>query len=797
MFPIFAGNSASTGYNLTRSLRTRASATPWLNRTFAAGNQKTWTLSTWVKRGTLGSAQVLLSTGVLNTSDSTFANFGFTATDQLTFTAYTVAWRTTTQVFRDPSSWYHIVLAFDTTQATAANRVKLYVNGAQVTAFASSGDPTINTDYAFNQAAAHYLGYPATSYSYFDGYKAETYFINGQQLTPSSFGSTNSTTGVWQPAAYTGTYGTNGFYLNFTDNSALTTSSNVGLGKDFSGNANYWVTNNISITAGVTYDSMTDVPTLTSATAANFPVLNTLVPNPNGTPTYSNANLSVNCASASNFTAVPATMLLPTTGKWYAEFYAVYGDGTTSILDMGLLGSTDFPTASGVIGTGATSYGYRANGNKLNNNVGTAYGATYTTGDLIAIAFDATAGSLTFYKNNTSQGVAFTGLTAQYFFAVGGYNFAQWACNFGQRPFTYTPPSGFVALNTYNLPTSTIVKGNTVMDATLWTGDGTSPRTITNAALFQPDLVWFKTRSTAFYNQLSDSVRGATKSIYSNVTLAEENNAINGYLSSINSNGFSVINGSTGGGSVNANSTTYVAWQWQAGQGSTSSNTNGTITSTVSVNASAGFSVVTYTGNGTSGATLGHGLGVAPQLIFIKSRSATGYWLVYSAVNGATKYLTLNTTDAVLTNAGPFNNTAPTSSVFSVGNSADANANSTTYVAYCWTPIAGFSAFGSYTGNGSTDGPFVYLGFRPKFVLVKNTGLASNWAIFDSTRNPYNITNFGLVPNLSDAETSGSSLQLLSNGFKWTDAGTTVNQSGATLIYMAFAENPFRNSLAR
>ena len=188
-----------TGYNLTRSLRFRASASVNLGRAaFGAGNQKIWTLSTWIKRGTLGSAQALFNTGVLTTSDSTYANMGFTSSDTFNFGAYTIAWRNTNQVFRDPSAWYHIIVAFDTTQATASNRVKIYVNGTQVTSFATSNDPALNTNYAINQAAAHYIGYPANTFGYFDGYLAEVNFIDGQALTPSSFGSTNSTTGVCQ-----------------------------------------------------------------------------------------------------------------------------------------------------------------------------------------------------------------------------------------------------------------------------------------------------------------------------------------------------------------------------------------------------------------------------------------------------------------------------------------------------------------------------------------------------------------------------------------------------------------------
>jgi hypothetical protein len=368
--------------------------------------------------------------------------------------------------------------------------------------------------------------------------------------------------------------------------------------------------------------------------------------------------------------------------------------------------------------------------------------------------------------------------------------------NFGQRPFGYDKSGK--ALNTFNLPTSTIVKGNTVMDATLWTGDGTSPRTITNAAPFQPDLVWFKSRSTTFYNQLSDSVRGATRSIYSNATNAEENNAINGYLSSINSNGFSVINGSTSGGSVNANGTTYVAWQWQAGQGSSSSNTNGSITSTVSVNASAGFSVCTFTNAASGTQTFGHGLGVAPALVLIKGRSAVGSWVMYHQSLGNTAYVFLNSTAASAATGTVWNNTSPTSTVVTMGNITGFWGASVTVVAYCWTPIAGYSAFGSFTGNGSTDGPFIYTGFRPKFIIYKCSSDLGGWLIADTARGTYNLNDPTLTANTSDAEVTGNFIDIVSNGFKFrATSGTGINGSGQTYIYMAFAENPFKNSLAR
>lgn len=773
------------GYNLTRSLRFRSSASAYLSRTPAsAGNRSTWTWSGWVKRGGLGTNQVLLSTGFSTSSDSTFALIGFNSSDNFTFSAYTVAWRTTTQVFRDPSSWYHIIVAFDTTQATAANRVKIYVNGTQVTAFSVSNDPTLNTNYGINQAATQTFGYPLAVYGYPDQYLAETYFIDGQALTPSSFGETDLTTGVWKPKRYAGTYGTNGFYLPFTDNSALTTSSNAGLGKDFSGNGNYWTTNNISITAGVTYDSMTDVPTLTSATAANFAVLNPLDTGSN--ITLSAANLQTSQGASAG---ISKGTIGVSSGKWYWEVTLL--SGTTSV---GIANVTSSPTQN-YVGQSSTSYGYYSgNGNKYNNASGSSYGASYTTNDVIGVALDLDAGTLVFYKNNSSQGTAFSSLSGTFVPAIGNDQSNTTAFNAGQRPFAYTPPSGYVALNTYNLPDSTIKKGNTVMDATLWNGNG-STQNIVNAAPFRPDLVWLKIRSAVGSHRLLDSVRGATNALSSNLTNAEFVDSTG--LTAFNSSGFTL----GADGSYNGSGSTYIGWQWQAGQGTTSSNTNGSITSTVSVNASAGFSVVTYTGTGVN-ATVGHGLGVAPSLIIVKARNQAYNWNVYSASLANTQFLRLNTTDSV--QAGPtlWNSTSPTSSVFSLGTSLGVNGSGDTHVAYCFAPIAGYSAFGSYTGNGSTDGPFIYTGFRPKFVMVKVTSTTNWWIMFDSTRNPYNAANFELAANLSDAEYTANTSQytlfdFLSNGFKLRTGSLEGNSNGQTYIYMAFAENPFKNSLAR
>ena len=331
------------------------------------------------------------------------------------------------------------------------------------------------------------------------------------------------------------------------------------------------------------------------------------------------------------------------------------------------------------------------------------------------------------------------------------------------------------------------------MDATTYSGNS-SGASVVNAAGFKPDLVWMKSRNAARNHELVDSVRGTAYTLFSNLTNAEASDT---RISSFNSNGFTYT---TNSNSANTGDTD-VAWQWQAGQGTTSSNTSGSITSTVSVNATAGFSVVTYTGNSTAGATVGHGLGVAPSFIIVKCRNfATEWYVKATAISGASNNaLKLQSTDAVTSAFNYWNSTAPTSTVFTLGNDGGVN-GAANYVAYCWTPITGFSAFGSYTGNGSTNGPFVYVGFRPKFVIIKRTDASDNWYTFDSARSGYNYANDALSPNLSDAEYSGLTynfIDLLSNGFKMRDTYAGRNASGGTYIYAAFAENPFKNALAR
>ena len=782
-----------SGYQISRSVRLRRSASAYLNRTLGSGNRQTWTWSKWIKRANLTDDQFVFHT---------YGAGGFGVQGRILFNPNSLdfifdynggsQWRlTTTQVFRDPSAWYHIVVVADTTNATSGDRLRMYVNGIRVTSFSSANYPTQNANGTFNQAYAHAIGADTGAAGCLDGYLTEINFIDGQALTPSSFGETNAITGVWQPKKYGGTYGTNGFYLNFSDNSGATATT---IGKDYSGNGNNWTPNNISVTAGVTYDAMLDVPTLTSATVANYAVLNPLK---NGGTAPSSGNLNI--VSSDDNTICLASIGM-SSGKWYWE----------QVQTAGSIGSVagiaqDNAGLSTYIGGNANSWGYHSSGLTYTNATSSSYGNTWTTNDIIGVAFDADNGKLYFSKNGTFQnsGNPVTGTnpayssltTTPYFPAFQTNSSTTSSINFGQRPFAYTPPTGYVALNTQNLPAPTISNGASYMAATTYTGTGAS-LTIANtvgSASFQPDLVWVKGRSGATDHAWYDAVRGVEKQIESNNDVAETTETTG--LTAFGTTGFTI--GALA--QMNTSAATYVGWQWNAG-GSTVTNTTGTISAQVRANTTAGFSVVTYTGTGAN-ATVGHGLGVAPSIVIVKNRTASSTgWPVYhqnANASPASGGLRLNLTDAFVTYSPYWNNTVPTSTVFSLGSDNQVNGSTNAMVAYCFSAVAGYSAIGSYTGNGSADGTFVYTGFRPRWLLLKNTGGAASWYCLDSSRSAENVVDDVLIPNTNQAEAAITSVDFLSNGFKLRTTTTDINGSGTTYIYAAFAENPFKLSLAR
>jgi hypothetical protein len=692
--------------------------------------------------------------------------------------------------FRDPSAHCHLMFVADTANATAASRNLIYVNGAAATVTTSAnGNWPINTTTNLNASGqTHRIGLYGGGGNALDGLLSEVHFIDGQALTPSSFGETNSD-GVWVPKAYTGTYGTNGFHLDFKD-AALTAGSNVGLGKDVSGNANYWTTNNISVTAGPFYDPSEDTPT------NNYATLNPLDKD-DGITSVTNANLTV--ATGGSNGSIKSSVVFPS-GKWYWEVVSdtISGAGTQAV---GIMPQTQPPT-NNMSDAGKLGYALDVSfsDRKFDNGAATAYG-TYTQANstVYMFAFDQDNGKLWYGVTGswlasgdpaagTNASSSSISTSTSYCAAcsdntVGG----TFTFNFGQRPFTYTPPTGFKSLCTANLPAVAIPNPRKHFDAKTRTGTGAS-FSVTGKA-FQPSLVWTKGRSGATDHALYDAVRGVQKQLESNTTGAETTEATG--LTAFNSDGYS-------GGALaqmNTNAATYIDWMWKA-NGAGVSNTSGSITSTVSANQTAGFSIVTYTGTGAN-ATVGHGLGVAPKMVIVKQRSGANDWYVYTSTTGATNYLLLNSTVASSPSpSAAWNGTAPTSTVFSLGNGAGPNTNSGTYVAYCFAEVAGFSKFGSYTGNGSADGPFVYCGFRPRWILVKNiTTAGGGWRMLDTSRSTYNVVGLGLVAQASDAETSGDTFcDITSNGFKIRMSTAAMNTNTDTYVFAAFAEHPFGGS---
>jgi hypothetical protein len=779
MFSATKGGSTA-GYQISRSVRLRSSASATFSRTPAsAGSTTKGTFSFWIKRGTLSTAQQIYHVAGTSGNNSRFFLAYNVTTDTFSIVGYSSAGAValelvTTQVFRDPSSWYHIVIYIDTTQASSSNRVILYINGAQVSSFGTSTIPAQNTALGFTNNTASLIGANQGSTNFFDGYLTEINFIDGQALTPSSFGQTNYITGVWSPIKYTGTYGTNGFYLNFSDNSAATAAT---IGKDFSGNGNNWTPNNISVTAGATYDSMLDVPTQWADGGngrGNYCVMSPISAQGN---TVADGNLKVTLiASLLAGYGARGTMAARSGDKFYWEVTP-----TTSTSVFTAIGINDaayrFGADFAAAGSNCVLY-YKSSGNKIVNGATSAYGTTYAANDVIGIALDYVANTCTFYLNNVSQGaISLPSTTIEYVPVVGNENGVAdvFQVNFGQRPFSYTPPTGFRALNTLNLPTPTILKGNQYMDATLYTGNG-STLSVTNSGGMQPDLVWLKARSIAESHELQDAVRGATNVLKSNSTAAEITAA--NTLTSFNSNGFSLSSSTE----INTNAATYVAWQWKEG-------------------ATQGFDIVTYTGTGAN-RTVAHSLGVAPSMMIIKNRTTAGLaWIVYHASlpTPSTQAVYLNTTDPVQNSALFWNSTAPTSSVFSLAAYNPTNQNTNNMVAYLFAEVAGFSRFGSYTGNGSSDGPMIFTGFLPRFVMVKRTDTTQNWFMLDTARNTSNAVDNYLMANTSDADAtfSPSQIDFISNGFKLRGTAAGLNANGGTYIFAAFAESPFKTSLAR
>ena len=491
--------------------------------------------------------------------------------------------------------------------------------------------------------------------------------------------------------------------------------------------------------------------------------------------TLTNGNLEAKLVAGGYGRESVRGTLAVSSGKYYWEeflsdtgnqsgFYGVVGASTQSNIRL------DAATS----GTNAVLYA-AWNGNKAINGVSTAYGEGFTTGDIIGVALDLDNGTITFYKNGSSQGsitLPDTGIAYTPTFVWNGASSSGTTkTNWGARPFAFAVPSGYKALCTTNLPEPTIKDGSKHFDVVTYTGNG-STQTISGLG-FSPDLVWLKSSSHALNHRLVDSVQGVTSTLSSNLSYAAHDSSSE--FTDLTSDGFSVTQGNSF--VLNASGYEYVAWCWNAGD-TTVTNYDGDITSQVRANPAAGFSIVSYS-SASSAVTVGHGLNAAPKLVIVKDRNAAQNWVVITTLlANTTDYSYLNTTNAFAN----FGVTAPTTTTFKPAQSPNSD-----YIAYCFAPVEGYSAMGSYIGTGTSDNsaPFVYTGFKPSFLLIKNTG-GDDWYIFDnerpSTKPLFANGNYAEQPDNREVE-------FLSNGFK-IRYNQFFNASGAEMIYMAFAENP-------
>ena len=799
----FGGADDFYSHTIGQSLRFEDGDSPSLSRTpSSTGNQRTWTWSGWIKRGTIDTtnSQYLFSAYGSGTN-YTALSIGYSSDDDIfRFEAYDGGANLdsdfrSVRVLRDVSSWYHIVLAVDTTQSTSSNRVKIYINGDLQTSYTTQTFMAQNFDTAANSGVSHQVGSINSGY-HFDGYMAEVNFIDGSALDPTSFGETKA--GIWIPKDTSGlTFGTNGFRLKFQDSSAL--------GDDTSGNGNDFSSSGLAAT-----DVVLDSPT------NNFATLNPLYTG-SASATFSEGNLK-NVTPSSGYGTAIAT-IVPQSGKYYAEFI---GANILGIRDVTLSAANTTSLTAG----STKCIGYFTDGRVFTN--GTTVLTTvdsFSTTDVVGITIDYDNSEVKWYVNNTLKVTRSSLDLTNVTFAVGDFGNTVTStilCNFGQDSvnvssansdengigtFEYAPPSGFLALCSDNLPDPGIDPAQDeepadYFNTVLYTGNS-GTNAITGVG-FQPDFVWLKSRAgtnAADSHRLNDSVRGANKQLYSNGANIE--GTATNELTSFDSDGFTLGNASQVNDNTGPN--TYVAWNWLAG-GSASSNSNGSITSSVSANTKAGFSIVSYTGNATAGATVGHGLSSTPDLYIVKSRSLATSWVTYhknAAASPEDGYLVLNDDDAFFDTV-VWNDTAPTSSVFSLGGTGYSSNNSgATYIAYCFHGVEGYSKFGSYISTNSTAGPYVYTGFRPAWVMVKaaSTGGSNyNWTIYDNKRSTINPISLQLEADQTstDESTRGVPIDFLSNGFKLRNSYSEANGGSAvTYIYLAFADQPFKYSNAR
>lgn len=801
--------NAGSDYEIDNSLRFDDDDTTKL--TFTPGSAGTSiqsiTVSVWVKRAKLAASNSIISAG--GRFDTAVV---FDSNDKIqVFTNYAENYRgiTSSGVFRDCSAWYHIVAVWDTTNGTSTERHRLYVNGVRQTVSAETEMPQ-NGGTQLMAATEHTIGtggrYPDNHR--FDGYMAEMHVLDGQTLLPTAFAESGDF-GEWKPIDCKDdlTYGDNGFYLDFKS-SAVGTASSTTIGADRSGNDNHYTSSNVAVT-----DQMIDTPT------NNFCTVNPIDVQTLDKLKEGNLQLEPAVGRARGTMGV-------TTGKWYFEVLML--NQTSSTVDIGISGVVHKISADD--GDEFVRIGHPTNGaDKVAlNNGGTTTDnlGTVANGDIIGVFFDMDAEEVSFLVNNSAiaaaaTGVDFSGLSnngtmtphiinnngrrsvanfGQDSSFAGNKTAGNNADGGGQGDFFYAPPSGYLALCTKNL-TACAVTPSEHFSVLLNAGDSSADEAFTTG--FQTDWVWSFIRNVDASHEMVDSVRGVTKVLMSDSDANETTDAES--LQVFNSDGFTL---GTNSGGWNRDSRTYVYYSWKGGtafSNDASATSVGSIDSAGKVNAVAGFSIIGYTGNGTNGATVAHGLSKKPEMIWVKNRSKSNgeSWCVYVSAGGldATDQLQLNTNATFSDTADAWNDTEPTTSVFSISGDDRTNDDGETFIAYCFHSVDGYCKVGSYVGNAADDAPFVYTGFRPKWVMYKKVAGSASWFIVDTARNTVNKAFLNLSSDTAtDENTSGAGqteLFILSNGFKPGGAGGDANGNNEPYIYLAFAETPFKNSNAR
>ena len=808
-----AGDQSTGFYNnvIDQSLRFDDGDSPRLSKTFGSGGSRTtFTYAAWVKRSVLTTDMLFLhSFGPTGFGIEGF--LGFTSQDLLSFqfdyNSGNPRRLVSNQVFRDTGNWYHICVVADSTNSTSGDRLRMYINGIRETSFYDADYPSSGQNGTLNQAYSHYISGRTNNTSFFDGNLAEVNFLDGVAVTDTG-GVLDEfieiKNGVCIPKAVSGlSYGTTGFRFTFSDRS-----SQSALGTDTSGNSN-----NFAVSGLVDIDQSQDTPEINLAT------FNRLYVDYDSTPTYSAGNLRMDATSSSWFNAVSTISV--SSGKWYVEFLTK----SSTAMFVNVMEANKLPTFYPAYQD--FGYAYYYTGQKWNNGSGSSYGDSYTNGDIIGVALDMDNGNLYFYKNGTVQNsgtAAFTGLSGDFVIGVSTSGTSgEWTANFGSDgsfnnrrgfgtnsddngigQFVYAPPSGYLALCSANLDDTGLAPNKAQQagdhfNTVIYTGDGASSNPITGVG-FQPDWVWIKGNGSTNHG-LHDSSRvisGNEEIWYTNSTAA--GNTGGAYISSFDSDGFTVNNNTSGNGS----GVIHAAWNWKATGGSLTSNSNGSITSNTQANTAAGLSIVTWTGNQTNGASVGHGLGVVPELVIIKNRDDTQGSVVN--INLTSKYRVNFNADAA--NYGDFTyyNGTYTSDNIVFNNAHSAwNGNTDKMVAYVFHSVAGYSKLDTYTGlNASSNNTFIYTGFRPKFILLKNVSAAADWIIRDELHSGYytdgrgNSVNIGHEPNEDNALTGGSNaaIDFVSNGFKIRGNDTRTGASN-TYFYLAIADNPLKFNNAR